>query len=109
MKIKQITAFVMGLLLMGGVASHADTMVTPPDGFGKRPLTMIVPFGSGGGSDQLARAMAKAMGEVAGLDFQVVNKPGGGGTSAIPDFMLAPADGYTALTKHTQHLSLIHI
>ena len=68
-----------------------------PDGFGVRPLTMIVPFGPGGGSDQLARAMAKAMEEAAGLSFQVVNKPGGGGTAAIPDFMLAPADGYTVL------------
>ncbi|MCY4099338.1 MAG: tripartite tricarboxylate transporter substrate binding protein [Rhodobacteraceae bacterium] len=97
MKIKHIAAYCLVLFLMGSVTSHADTMVTPPDGFGKRPLTMIVPFGSGGGSDQLARAMAKAMGEVAGLDFQVVNKPGGGGTSAIPDFMLAPADGYTVL------------
>lgn len=68
-----------------------------PAGFGVRPLTMIVPFGAGGGSDQLARAMAKAMNEVAGIRFQVVNKPGGGGTAAIPDFMLAPADGYTVL------------
>ncbi|MBB4302749.1 tripartite-type tricarboxylate transporter receptor subunit TctC [Rhodobium orientis] len=68
-----------------------------PAGFGNRPLTMIVPFGAGGGSDQLARAMAKAMEEVAGISFQVVNKPGGGGTAAIPDFMLAPADGYTVL------------
>jgi len=77
MKIKQIAAYCMCIFLMGSFVSNADTMVTPPDGFGKRPLTMIVPFGSGGGSDQLARAMAKAMGEVAGLDFQVVNKPGG--------------------------------
>ena len=46
MKIKQIAAYCLGLFLMGSVASHADTMVTPPDGFGKRPLTMIVPFGS---------------------------------------------------------------
>ena len=68
-----------------------------PDGFGNRPLTMIVPFGAGGGSDQLARAMAKAMEEAAGISFQVVNKPGGGGTAALPDFMLAPADGYTVL------------
>lgn len=68
-----------------------------PAGFGNRPLTMIVPFGAGGGSDQLARAMAKAMEEVAGITFQVVNKPGGGGTAAIPDFMLAPADGFTVL------------
>ena len=71
--------------------------VESPANFPTRPLTMIVPFGAGGGSDQLARAMAKAMGKVAGIKFQVVNKPGGGGISAIPDFMLAPPDGYTVL------------
>lgn len=74
-----------------------------PAGFGTRPLTMIVPFGSGGGSDQLARAMGNAMNEVAGLSFQVVNRPGGGGIAAIPDFMLAPADGFTVL----QHIDNI--
>lgn len=84
-------------LSVAAAGPAAAEMLEKPDGFGERPLTMIVPFGPGGGSDQLARAMAKAMGEVAGLNFQVVNKPGGGGTAAIPDFMLAPADGYTVL------------
>ena len=79
-----------------GSVAEAGSLEKPP-GFGIRPLTMIVPFGAGGGSDQLARAMAKAMEESAGTSFQVVNKPGGGGTAAIPDFMLAPADGYTVL------------
>ena len=82
-------------LLCLGTAQSMD--LQKPDGYGVRPITMIVPFGQGGGSDQLARAMAQAMNEVAGLDFQVVNKPGGGGTAALPDFMLAPADGYTIL------------
>jgi tripartite-type tricarboxylate transporter receptor subunit TctC len=79
-----------------GAVAEAESL-EKPKGFGNRPLTMIVPFGAGGGSDQLARAMAKAMEESAGISFQVVNKPGGGGTAAIPDFMLAPADGYTLL------------
>jgi len=86
---------VVAALAVGTAASAAS--LEKPAGFGNRPLTMIVPFGAGGGSDQLARAMAKAMEEVAGLSFQVVNKPGGGGNAAIPDFMLAPADGYTVL------------
>jgi tripartite-type tricarboxylate transporter receptor subunit TctC len=68
-----------------------------PRGFGNRPITLIVPYGAGGGSDQLSRAMASALEEVAGLSFQVVNKPGGGGAAAIPDFMLARADGNTIL------------
>ena len=80
------------------VMVRADEYLPPkPTGFGTRPLTMIVPFGAGGGSDQLARAMARAMKAEAGLSFQIINKPGGGGTAAIPDFMLAPADGYTVL------------
>ena len=79
------------------VTSVAQAEIAKPAGFANRPLTMIVPYGAGGGSDQLARAMASAMDRVAGIKFQVVNKPGGGGTAAIPDFMLAPADGYTVM------------
>ena len=79
------------------VSVGSAQQIKKPSNFPTRPLTMIVPFGAGGGSDQLARAMAKAMDKVAGIKFQVVNKPGGGGTAAIPDFMLAPPDGYTVL------------
>lgn len=68
-----------------------------PNGFPDRPLTMIVPFGAGGGSDQMARAIAGPLQEVMGVPIQVVNKPGGGGRAAIPDFMAAPADGYTLM------------
>ena len=68
-----------------------------PADFPERPLTMIVPYGAGGGSDQLSRAMAAAMEPELGQPIQVVNKPGGGGMAAVPDFMTAPADGYTIL------------
>jgi len=71
--------------------------IAKPDGFPERPITMIVPYGAGGGSDQLSRAMAGAIESAAGVTFQVVNKPGGGGRAAIPDFMTAPADGYTVM------------
>ena len=93
--LSRVFGIASAIALIGGIAEAASLM--KPAGFGTRPLTMIVPFGAGGGSDQLARAMAKAMEEAAGISFQVVNKPGGGGTAAIPDFMLAPADGYTVL------------
>ncbi len=93
---------IIGVSAIAGIAFSLSAAMPAyslekPEGFGSRPLTMIVPFGPGGGSDQLARAMAKAMEEAAGISFQVVNKPGGGGTAAIPDFMLAPSDGYTVL------------
>lgn len=95
-RIVNVVAYGFAMATIASVSFGAD-LPDKPKGFGDRPLTMIVPFGAGGGSDQLARAMAQAMEEEAGLAFQVVNKPGGGGTAAIPDFMLAPSDGYTVL------------
>lgn len=97
MKTRIGIAALSALALAASLGTATAQDLEKPDGFGTRPLTMIVPFGAGGGSDQLARAMAAAMEEVAGLTFTVVNKPGGGGTAAIPDFMLAPADGYTIM------------
>lgn len=97
MKLLQALGGLLAGIAIVSFSGPASALPDKPAGFGNRPLTMIVPFGAGGGSDQLARAMAKAMEEEAGLTFQVVNKPGGGGTAAIPDFMLAPADGFTVL------------
>ena len=91
-----------GALAVGLAGSAVAAEIAKPAGFPTRPLTMIVPS-AGGGSDQLARAMANSMDKVAGIKFQVVNKPGG--TAAIPDFMLAPADGYTVM-EHIDNVAL---
>lgn len=89
-----LLAAVAAMLSLSPVAAE---MPAKPDGFPARPITMIVPFGAGGGSDQMGRAIAGPMQEVMGTPIQVVNKPGGGGRAAIPDFMSAPADGYTLM------------
>ena len=88
-----VAAFALGSTAAGG----AD--LAKPDGFPARTISIIVPFGAGGGSDQVARAWAEAMKKVAGVGFQVENKPGGAGLAALPDFMSRPADGYTILQQ----------
>ena len=88
-------SFAAGLILSAGVGTVQA--LDKPGGFPERPLTVIVPYGAGGGSDQLSRAMAAALEKVVEVGVQVVNKPGGGGLAAVPDFMTAPADGYTVL------------
>ena len=99
---RMLRHLVLGGLAAGAFAAQANFTAAQeqpekPDGFPERPLTMIVPYGPGGGSDQLARAMAAAMEPLMDVGVQVVNKPGGGGLAAIPDFMAAPPDGYTFL------------
>jgi tripartite-type tricarboxylate transporter receptor subunit TctC len=93
--------FVTPLVAAGLFAASATAItaaeLAKPGNFPERPLTLIVPYGAGGGSDQLSRAMAAALEKVVGVGVQVVNKPGGGGMAAVPDFMTAPADGYTII------------
>ncbi|MBU2532834.1 MAG: tripartite tricarboxylate transporter substrate binding protein [Alphaproteobacteria bacterium] len=84
--------------LLTTMSSHAAEL-KKPDGYPERSVSIIVPYGAGGGSDQVARAWSKAMQSVADIPFQVENKPGGGGLAATPDFISRPKDGYTILQQ----------
>ncbi len=68
-----------------------------PGGFPERPLTMIVPYGPGGGSGQVSRAMIQGVKDAAGIDITPDYKPGGSGMVGLKTYMAAPADGYTVL------------
>ncbi|WP_147301077.1 hypothetical protein [Aestuariispira insulae] len=60
-------------------------------------MRIIVAFGAGGGSDQLARQMARAIKATSGLDVTIVNRPADGGMEAIRIFMRQPSNGYNIL------------
>src|SRR5262245_63715397 len=66
------------------------------DKFPSRPVELIVPFGPGGGADQLARLTGKLLEPVLGQGLPVVNVPGGTGATGMAKLVAAPADGYSA-------------
>jgi putative tricarboxylic transport membrane protein len=83
---------------MVGTASTASTAdLKKPGAYPKRPVTIIVCFGKGGGSDQAVAAMQGPLSKLLGVKVNKVNKPGGGGVNCLPDFQQSPADGYTIL------------
>jgi len=59
-----------------------------------RPIEFIVPWGPGGGSDQLARKAAKLMEEDLKVSLPVVNSPGATGNTGMAKLLASPADGY---------------
>lgn len=63
----------------------------------ERPITMIAPFGAGGGADLGSRIMAEHMSKFLGQPMVSEYKPGAGGALAVGSLMKAPADGYTVL------------
>jgi putative tricarboxylic transport membrane protein len=60
-----------------------------------RPIEFIVPWGPGGGADQVARKAGKLLEEDLKVSFPVVNSPGATGNTGMAKLLAAPADGYS--------------
>lgn len=60
-----------------------------------RPVTLIVPWAPGGGTDAVGRALAQAMSKNLGVPVPVMNRPGGNGTIGHVAIRDATPDGYS--------------
>ena len=92
---------------LAGECKVSEASMAKPGGFPDRALTMIVPYGPGGGSGQVAAAMAEAVTELTSVSINRDHKPGGSGTVGMTAYMAAPADGYTVL-EHIDDASSAH-
>ena len=66
-----------------------------------RPITLVVPFPPGGGTDAMARTAAERMSKTLGQQVVVDNRGGAGGTVATRAVAKAAPDGYTILLAYT--------
>jgi tripartite-type tricarboxylate transporter receptor subunit TctC len=60
-----------------------------------RPISLIVPFGAGGGTDVLARLLAHHMSDALGQPIPIDNRAGATGTVGMALLARARPDGYT--------------
>ena len=77
-----------GALAALGGAARAQAWPT-------RPIRLVVPFATGGGSDFIGRFMAQRLGQALGQPVVVENRPGAGSTLGIELVVKSPPDGYT--------------
>jgi tripartite-type tricarboxylate transporter receptor subunit TctC len=63
------------------------------DKYPSRAIEYIVPWGPGGGADQLARKSGVLMEKVLNVPFPVIDVPGATGGTGITKLLAAPADG----------------
>ena len=60
-----------------------------------KPITVIVPWPNGAGTDLIPRILAVKMSKMLGVPINVVNKPGGAGIIGTLEAVKSPPDGYT--------------
>lgn len=93
--------------LMAGTGSYAQDSAGD---YPNRPVHIVVPFGAGTTTDQVARFIAQRLSEETKQTFIVDNKPGANGAIALRYAIAQPADGYTFVlgtnTTHAANLSL---
>ena len=99
---------IMASLGFAGECRISESSMAKPDGFPERALTMVVPYGPGGGSGQVAAAMAEAVTGLTSVSINRDHKPGESGTVGVTAYMPAPADGYAVL-EHIDDASSAHV
>jgi tripartite-type tricarboxylate transporter receptor subunit TctC len=76
--------------LLTPTMSRAQTAAWP-----NRLIRIVVPFGTGGGTDITMRLLAPKMSELLGQPIIIENRPGGGSTVGTDYVAKQPPDGYT--------------
>ena len=87
-------------LAAGAAALPAVSRVARAQTYPTRPVTMIVPFAAGGGTDVVARIVGEHMSRTLGQQVIVENVAGAGGTTGSIRAMRANPDGYTIEMGH---------
>lgn len=73
----------------------------------KRPITLICPWGAGGGTDAVSRIIATLLKKELGVPVNVVNRTGGSGAVGHTAMATAKPDGYT-IGMPTVEITMMH-
>jgi tripartite-type tricarboxylate transporter receptor subunit TctC len=84
-------------LVAGAAALPAVSRLARAQAYPARPITLVVPFAPGAGTDTIGRIMGRWLSPRLGQTVVIENKPGAGTILATQSVVNAPADGHTVL------------
>ncbi len=90
-----VTLLLVISIMIGGCGDMQAKETAKQSKYPDKPITMIVPFSVGGGTDLIARELEKTASKSLGQPLVVINKPGGAGMIGWNELAAAKPDGYT--------------
>jgi tripartite-type tricarboxylate transporter receptor subunit TctC len=97
MQMKRVLAALAALCIAQGAAAQ---------NFPSKPVTIVVGFEPGGGTDTTARIVAKTLGDQIGQQIIVENRAGAGGDIAVDYVAKSAPDGYTLVLANVGALTV---
>ena len=81
--------------LVSGLAIAAPASLQAQERYPTRPIEFVVPWGPGGGADQLARKLAPGLEKALKVSLPVLNVAGATGQTGLNKMLTSAADGYS--------------
>ena len=104
---RNLTTFARMFAVAGLMAGTGVTSLYAPaaqaDTWPSKPVTVIVPFPAGGGTDAFARPLTAQLSKQLGKQFVIDNRGGAGGTVGASIAAKAAPDGYTLFIGGAHH------
>jgi tripartite-type tricarboxylate transporter receptor subunit TctC len=90
-------------LAAAGAAAMLGEAAIAQSAWPAKPVTLVVPFPAGGGTDAFARPLSAQFAKVAGQSLVIDNRGGAGGTLGASIASKAQPDGYTLFMGAVHH------
>ena len=106
-----MTDFIDRRTVLKGAAAAGASLIAAPAiaqaNYPSRPITMVCPWGAGGGTDATARIVAQLLEKDLGQPVNVVNRTGGSGVVGHSAIATAAPDGYN-IGMLTVEIAMMH-
>lgn len=90
--------------MLGGAALALPFTASAQSAWPAKPVTLVVPFPAGGGTDAFARPLAAQFAKLTGKTLVIDNRGGAGGTVGASIAAKAQPDGYTLFMGGAHHM-----
>lgn len=92
-------------VVAASLSAAAFAGIAAESAFPSKPVTLVVPFTAGSGTDVIARLISEHLAKSLGQPIVVDNRPGAGGTLGAAQVAAAPPDGHTILVHSAGHVA----